>query len=133
FVLAAWPLLVAAQRRTARALVRGVALGGAGVAVELAIAAQSKGAGLATGATTVLVLVVARDRIRLFLTIVAVGIAVAAVHSPLLSVYTNLVDGEDPRRAVGRALAAIAGSPACLALGGALAPLLGRRLGAPRS
>jgi hypothetical protein len=133
FVLAAWPLLVAAQRRAAPALLRGLALGGAGVAVELAIAAQSKGAVLATTATTVLVLAVFRDRVRLFLTIVAVAIAVAAVHGPLLSVYTNLDHGEDPRRVIERGLAAIAASAIFLVAAGALAPWIGRLLGERRS
>ncbi len=134
FVLAAWPLLLAAQRSTAPAALRAFCLGAAGVAVELAILAQSKGGAIATAVTIALLVAIAPRRTRAAVPLAAVAAIVAILHGPLLAVYTRLNDGDHPHAAIRSAAIAVAVSFACLVAIGAAVVVVERSFfaGSPR-
>lgn len=127
FVLASWPLTILAQLREAPPLVRGAALGAAGVALELGVLGQSKGAVLGGVATLGIFLLAAPGRMRRAVPWLLVLAALLAFRHRLLGVFTELNGLSLATGAVRAALLAVASTFALLAAAGVLLASVDRR------
>jgi O-antigen ligase len=119
-----------AAHRPAPALLRGVALGGAGLLAGLALLAQSRGWALALPCALVVFLLLHPSRVRLLAAIGAVGVAALAIREPLLAVHDEYapaaLDG-----LVSDAAGAVLLAAAVLCVLGFLAALADRRVDLP--
>ena len=110
-----WPAVLLACRRATPALLRGVLLAAAGVALELIVLTQSRGVLVSGGVTVLLalVLVPGRLRIRVLTALAAVALPAAASLPLLLDVFDATSE-----RALTRAGVAVAVSAAVLLAAG---------------
>ena len=117
-------------RRELPALVRGLALGGAGLLAGLALLAQSRGWALALPFALGVFLLVYGDRVRLLATIAAVAVAAFAVSGPVLAVHDDYTEARLDGL-VSDATGAILLATAILVAVGLAAALIDRRVRLP--
>ncbi|HMJ96717.1 MAG TPA: O-antigen ligase family protein [Thermoleophilaceae bacterium] len=96
-VMAFWPALMLACRRSLPALVQGLALAAAVFLLEFSLLPQSRAAVIGCAASGVLLLALAPERMRLLSRLLIVGIAVAFAANAIFDVYAA---GESGRRVV---------------------------------
>ena len=121
------PCLFLASRRGVPALLRGLALGGAGLLAGLGLLGQSRGWVLALPLALVLFVAVCPGRVRLLLAIASVGTAALAVSGPVLAVHDDFSpEGFDAL--LSDATGAILLAAAVLAVAGVAAALLDNRI-----
>jgi O-antigen ligase len=121
------PCLFLASRREVHPLLRGLALGGAGLLAGLCLLGQSRGWALAMPAALAFFLLICPGRVRLLAATAAVGAAALAVSGPALAVH----DDYSPERLgalLSDATGAILLAAAVLALAGAATALVDRRV-----
>jgi tetratricopeptide (TPR) repeat protein len=121
------PCLFLASRREAHPLLRGLALGGAGLLAGLGLLGQSRGWALALPLALAIFLLICPGRVRLLAAIAAVGVAALAVSGPALAVH----DDYSPDRLdalLSDATAAIVLAAVVLVLAGIAAALVDRRV-----
>ncbi len=121
------PCVFLASRRSVPVLLRGLALGGAGVLTGLALMGQSRGWVLALPLALAFFLIVCPGRVRLLAAVVAVAVAGLAIRAPALAVH----DEFEPERIdalLADATGAILIAAAALTLAGLLAGLVDRRV-----
>jgi hypothetical protein len=95
FLMAFWPMLLAASRREVPTLFRGVALAVACTLPELALLSQSRASLVATPATFVVYLVLVPRRARTIVTAAIPLVVLLAARGRLLEVYPAVLDGKD--------------------------------------
>ncbi len=93
-VMAFWPTLMLACRRTLPALVQGLALAAAVFLLEFSLLPQSRAAVIGCAAAGVLLLALAPERMRLLSRLLIVGIAVAFAADAIFDVYAAGESGE---------------------------------------
>jgi O-Antigen ligase len=121
------PCVFLASRRNVPVLVRGLALGGAGVLTGLALMGQSRGWVLALPLAVVFFLVICPGRVRLLATVAAVAVAGLAVRAPALAVHDEF-EPEQIDALLADATSAILTAAAALTLLGVVAALVDRRV-----
>ena len=121
------PCLFMASRREVHPLLRGLALGGAGLLAGLGLLGQSRGWALALPLALALFLVICPGRVRLLAATAAVAAAALAVSGPALAVHDDY-SPETLDALLSDATGAILLAAAVLALGGIAAGLLDRRV-----
>jgi O-antigen ligase/polysaccharide polymerase Wzy-like membrane protein len=131
FLMAVWPLLAVSLRRGGAVLLRGAAIGGVVVLVELALLVQSR----ASVATLPLVLCVfaalAPRRLHLLLLIAIVSGATVLAAPRLLAVYPAVNDAADVPATIQRALWAVVATAVGAVCAGTLVAALDRRVAVP--
>jgi tetratricopeptide (TPR) repeat protein len=121
------PCLFMASRREVHPLLRGLALGGAGLLAGLGLLGQSRGWALALPLAVALFLVICPGRVRLLAATAAVAAAALAVSGPALAVHDDY-SPETLDALLSDATGAILLAAAVLALAGIAAGLLDRRV-----
>lgn len=123
WTLGLWPCLYLASLRQANPLLRGLALGGAGLLTCLALMGQSRGWGLAVPLAALFFIVVTPLRARALTTVGLVGLGTFVARGPILAVH----DAYEPDRFDGLVAAAtgrivlLAGVLAAVGLAAAIA------------
>jgi tetratricopeptide (TPR) repeat protein len=130
FLLVFWPLLFLSTRRPVPAELRGLALAGGGVALELALLAQSRGSLVAAPAVVLVYLALVPGRRRALLAFALLAVAVGAAAPTLLDVYPAVRAG-DAEGELDAALAALLVSAAGLFAVGTAWALVDRRVELP--
>jgi Tetratricopeptide repeat/O-Antigen ligase len=125
------PCAVLAGRRAVPVPLRGVLLGGAGILAGAALMGQSRGWLLVLPLAGLVALLVVPGRGRTIAAFGAVGIALAAISSPLLTVYTDWQPFKPTGSDYDTALTALLVAAAVLAVVGVLWGLLDRRVQLP--
>jgi tetratricopeptide (TPR) repeat protein len=121
------PCLFMASRREVHPLLRGLALGGAGLLAGLGLLGQSRGWALALPLALALFLVICPGRVRLLAATAAVAAAALAVSGPALAVHDDY-SPETLDDLLSDATGAILLAAAVLALAGIAAGLLDRKV-----
>ena len=122
-----WPCLFLASAREVNPVLRGLALGGAGLLGCLALLGQSRGWVLAVPLAALLFVAIVPDRARALAALASVAVAVFAAKGPLLAVHDSFTDaGFDGLLA--EATTTIVLLAAGLAVLGLLAALVDRRV-----
>lgn len=132
FLIAAWVLLVPASRAETPWAARGLALGAAGVLVDLALLCQSRGSALACAATALVVVAVAPNRLRVLVALAAVGGTAWLVSGDLFRVYDVAEDPTALRAALRASMDAVVLSFVILGGAGASVGLLERYAAIPQ-
>jgi tetratricopeptide (TPR) repeat protein len=121
------PCLFLASRREVHPLLRGLALGGAGLLAGLGLLGQSRGWALALPVALAIFLLICPGRVRLLVATAAVGAAALAVSGPVLAVHDDY-SAERLDALLSDATAAILLAAVVLAAAGVVAALLDRRV-----
>ena len=131
FLAALTPALFLAARRATPVFVRAVMLANCGVLLELALMTQSRASLVALPAVLLVYFVLVPDRARGLLVLAASAAAAALYSRRLLDVFSALKNEEGVRSAVSSARTAVLMTAVVLALGGAVAAAVDRRLTLP--
>jgi O-antigen ligase len=131
FLAALTPALFLAAKRETPVVVRALMLANCGVLLELALLTQSRASVVALPMVLVVYFALVPDRARGLLVLAAAGAAAAACSGRLLHVFSALEHEEGVRTAVSSARTAVLATAAVLALLGAVAAALDRRLAVP--
>ena len=126
WTLGLWPCLHLASARAVNPLVRGLALGGAGILVCLALMGQSRGWVFAVPLAALLFFALMPDRARALAALVAVAVGVFLVSGRLLAVHNSFTP-ESFDGLLAEATTAILVLAAVLVLAGAVVGLADRR------
>jgi tetratricopeptide (TPR) repeat protein len=121
------PCLFLSSRRGVPAVLRGLALGGAGLLAGLALLGQSRGWVLALPLALALFVAICPGRVRLLAAIGAVAVAALAVSGPVLAVHDDF-SPETFDALLSDATRAILLAAALLAIAGVAAALFDRRV-----
>jgi hypothetical protein len=131
FLAALTPALFLAARRGAPVVVRALMLANCGVLLELALLTQSRASLVALPVVLLVYFALVPDRARGLLVLAAAGATGAAYSGRLLHVFSALEHEEGVRSAVSSARTAVLATAVVLALGGAVAAFVDRRLTVP--
>ncbi|HEY2935531.1 MAG TPA: O-antigen ligase family protein [Gaiellaceae bacterium] len=128
YLLAFWPALCLGSRREVPRAVRGLALGLAGLLLQLSLIPESRGALLSLPVVLVLYFALVPGRGRSLLAVGVVAVPTALTLPRLLGVYRTVDAGGDIRQAVRGAAAAMAIAFVCTSAAGFLLAAVDRRL-----
>lgn len=128
FLMAVWPLLAVALRRGGAVLVRGAAIGGIVVLIELALLVQSRASVVAFPLVLCVFAALAPRRLHLLLVAALVAGATVLAAPRLLAVYPAVNGATDVPATIQRALWAVAATAAVAACAGCVLAALDRRV-----
>jgi len=131
FLAALTPALFLAARRATPVVIRALMLANCAVLLELALLTQSRASLVALPIVLLVYFALVPDRARGLLVLAAAGAAAAVYSGRLLDVYSALEHDEGVRGAVSSARTAVLVSALVLALVGAVAAAIDRRLTIP--
>ena len=132
FLAALTPALFLAARRATPVVVRALMLANCAVLLELALLTQSRASLVALPVVLIVYFALVPDRARGLLVLAAAGAAAAVSSGRLLDVFSALEHDAGVRSAVASARTAVLTSAVVLAVGGAIAAAVDRRLTIPQ-
>jgi hypothetical protein len=131
FLLAFWPALVLASRRSVGVGARALLLASAGLLLELAVLPQSRGSAIASAVAAVVFIAVVPNRARAALVALPV-VAVVGLSLPTLLDVREAVRAGDANASLDRAVVVVLVGAGALGLWGALFALADRHVEVPR-